>query len=211
MTTKPPTLGQVRALIGQMLGSASDQVRLSPTLLDLVRQLPPSHGELASRYRFDRAALFSLIANFYDLAEDRPVSRNIRLPWDAWVRGVQVFVLPAMAFAEVPSPADFLLAATQRAALLNYGSGWRGLVDVDWRITTRQGFIGDGSGDLLAPAASVSGDGEFSADLDWRLEREDTIIVRCRNRYDRVIRNECEFVRSLPWVCVAFWSEKTQP
>jgi len=207
----PPTLEQVRAVMTQMMGNASDQVRLAPTLQEMVRQLPPPGGELLSRYQFDRAGLYSLCTNFYWLAEDAVRSQVIRCPKDMWIRSVHVFVMPSLVFAEPPPSADLLLAAQQRALLCNYGTNWRCLVDVAWRLGGKQGFITDTKGDLLAPAAQVSGDGEFPAYLDWKLEREDTIIVKVHNRIDRTISAECvtDIYRTLKWICVAFWAEAT--
>lgn len=212
MSATQANLVEVRSLLSQMLGSASDMVRLAPALSERVRQLPPADADLLSRYAFERAGLYSYVANFFDLPEDAPQSQNIRIPDDCWIRGVDVCVLPALYFEELPDAATWLTATQLRANLSRrYGMGWRGLVDVDWRIPSQQGFIQDGYGDLLAPASQVAGDGEFSVPLDWRLQREDTIIVRCANRINRTVDAECAtyLKRTLPWVAVVFRAEKT--
>lgn len=212
MSATHADLVEIRSLLTQMLGNAGDLVRMAPLLSERVRQLPPPESDLLSRYQFERAGLYSYAVNFFDLPEDLPQSQNIRIPDDCWIRGVDVCVLPALYFAELPDP-DVWHAAAQLRALLSrrYGSNWRGLVDVDWRIPSQQGFIQDGYGDLFAPASQVAGDGEFSVPLDWRLRREDTIIVRCVNRLNRSVDAECAtFIqRALPWVAVVFRAEKT--
>lgn len=211
MSATHSSLLEIRSLLSQMLGNAADLVRLAPRLAQAVRELPPADSDLLSRYRFDRAALYSLVANFFELPEDEPQTQHIRIPDDCWIRGVNVCALPALVFEQLPSPSEWLDAARMRALLSQrYGSNWRGLVDVDWRIPAQQGFIQDGYGDLLAPATQAAGDGEFSVDLDWRLQREDTIVVRCANRLNRSVDAECATAlrRKLPWVAVVFWAEK---
>ena len=208
--TSAPTLHDVRALIGQMLQSPSDQVRLAASLRDMVAQLGPGQARLQSRVDFDRAALYALCANFFDLtdaAEER--SETIRIPHDMWIRGVHAFCLPSLQESTVEAD-GILLTAEQRRRLLDYGTNWRGLFEVSWRLNAKQGFITDGHGELMVPAASVTGDGERMADLDWQLEREDTIVVRCRNRIRRIFPTDCVTAlgRTLPWIVVAFWGER---
>lgn len=209
MSATPPSLVDVRSVLTQMLGSASEQVRQSSYLVQMVRELPPSPGAMKSRVRFDRAALMSLCANFFNLRENVPASKNIRVPEDCWVRGVSAVVLPSVSFDQVPDAAAWYAATQMRALLTRYGTNWRGLVEVDWRIPAQQGFIQDGQADVMAPAAQVTGDGEFSVDLDWRLNREDTIVVRATNRLNRTLDAECDsaIVREFPWVAVVFWAE----
>jgi hypothetical protein len=208
----PVSLQDVRSLTQKMLASPSDQVRLAAALRDLVQQLPPERSQLLSRVQFDRAGLWSLVANFFDVPdEDEPPPQIIRIPHDVWIRGVQVFALPALD-ADRWEADGLLLIAQQRAELIRYGTNWRGLVEVNWRLNNSQGFISSGMGELLAPAAQVSGDGQHSAALDWRLQRDDTISVRVRNRIRRIFPTDCATAleRTLPWICVAFWAEEVE-
>jgi len=204
------TLLDIRSMITQMLGSASDQVRLAPQLSRRVRELPPSDSDLCSRPRFDRAAGDTFVANFFELPEDDPQSELIRIPRNAWIRGVNVCVLPSIEFDQTPSPGEWWEQASLRALLNRYGTNWRGLVDLTWRIEDSFGFIQDGTARVRAPAACISGDGEFSADLDWRLERDQNINVTAVNRLERVLDPECatNIARALPWVAVCFWAER---
>jgi hypothetical protein len=204
------SLQEISTLLTQMLGSASDQVRLMPTLAQQVRQLPPPDSVLLSRPVFDRAGLWSYCGNFFNLGQEVTASQVIRIPEPSWIRGVDICVLPSLYFDQFPDPGVWLQAAEQRALLCRYGTNWRGLVDVDWRLTGKQGFIQDGHGDRDAPATQVSGDGEFSVPLDWRLDRDDGILVRCSNRVNRVLDPECNTYveRTLRWVAVIFWAEE---
>lgn len=204
------TLLEIRSMITQMLGSASDQVRLSSQLSRRVRELPPPDAELCSRPRFDRAAGDTYVANFFELPEDDPQTELIRIPKDAWIRGVNVCVLPSLEFEQTPGPGEFWEQACLRALLNRYGTNWRGLIDLTWRIEDSFAFIEDGMARVRAPAACISGDGEFSADLDWRLKQDQNITVTAVNRLERVLDPECatNIARALPWVAVCFWAER---
>lgn len=211
MTATHASLQQIRQVLGQMLGNANDLVRLAPSLSEMVRELPPPDAQLLSRYRFDRAGLYTYVANFFNMPEDEPRTEDIRIPDDCWIRGVNICALPALWWEEPPTATVWDQQARLRGLVARrYGANWRGLVDVDWRIPSQQGFIQDGAGDLLAPGTLVSGDGQFSVPLDWRLKRDDHIIVRCVNRLNRVVDAECvtALYRSLPWVAVVFWAQK---
>jgi hypothetical protein len=209
-TVTHATLLEIRSMLTQMLGNASDQVRMAAALAQRVRELPPPDAELLSRPVFERAGLWSFCCNFFNLEENATESQPIRIPHDCWIRGVDICVLPSLSFVEVPTTAIWYQAAVMRALLCQYGTNWRGLVDVDWRVPSDQGFVSDGRGDTLGPAAQLSGDGEFSVALDWDLDREDTIIVRCSNQINRIIDPTCDtyIERTLPWVAVAFWAEE---
>ena len=207
----PVTLQDVRTLIAQMLSNPADQVRLASSLQQLVQQLPPARSEVMSRYKFERAGLWSYVANFFDAEDDQEsVPEIIRIPHDSWIRGVQAFALPALDEDRVTAD-GLLLTARQRSLLATrYGSNWRGLFEVNWRINSRQGFISTGTGEILATAAQATGDGQYSANLDWRLQQEDTIEVRVRNRIRRVFPTDCVTAldRVIPWICVIFWAEE---
>ncbi len=205
------SLVEIRSMLTQMLGNSRDQVALAPLLAQMVRELPPPRSDLLSRPRFDRAGVQSFCANFYRMPEDEEQSQQIRISSDAWIRGVSICVLPAIEFEEPPEdPADFYAATVLRSLLCRYGSNWRGLVDVRWRIEDDQGFIGDGQAALSVPATQVSGDGEFSVPMDWRLNRDQQINVMCTNRLERVVDPICDtyLQRTLPWVAVTYWAER---
>lgn len=202
---------EIRSLITQMLGNAGDSVRMASQLARRVRELPPPDADLCSRVRFDRAGLQTYVANFFQLPEDDPQTEIVRIAHDSWIRGVSICVLPALDFTSPPQdPATWYLAASLRALLNRYGTNWRGLVDLTWRIEDSQGFIQDGNAAVRGPAASVSGDGEFSADLDWKLKQDQNITVTCVNRIERAVDQECDthLARALPWVAVCFWAER---
>jgi len=205
-----PSLLEIRSLLTQMLGNARDQVAMLPNLSAQVRALPPPNAELLSSPRFDRAALQTYVANFFRMPEDLEQGQQIRISFDSWIRGVSICVLPALEFEQAPDAATWENATALRALLCHYGTLWRGLVDVRWRIEDDQGFISDGIAAVTAPASQLAGDGEFSAPLDWRLNREQQINVTCINRLERVVDPECPtyFQRTLPWVAVAFWAER---
>jgi len=202
---------EIRSMITQMLGNAGDSVRMAGRLAQRVRELPPPDSDLFSRLKFARAGLQSYVANFFQLPEDDPQTEIVRIAHDAWIRGVSICVLPALDFEAPPQDPDEWYIATSLRALLNrYGTNWRGLVDLTWRIEDSQGFIQDGNAAVRGPAASVSGDGEFSADLDWKLKRDQNIAVTCVNRIERAVDQECDthIARDLPWVAVCFWAER---
>lgn len=210
MTATHTSLLEVRSMITQMLGNSSDQVRMAARLAKHVRELPPPNAELCSRPRFDRAGDRTYVANFFSLPEDQPQTQLIRIPRDSWIRGVSVCVLPAIYFEQTPQPGEWWEQASFRALLNRYGTNWRGLVDLTWRIEDSFGFITDGQANIRAVASQISGDGEFSADLDWRLKQDQNVSVTCVNRLERAVDPECEveLVRSLVWVAVCFWAER---
>lgn len=206
----PIRLQDVHSLLQQMIHSPADQVRLAAQVSELVRNLPPERGELLSRYQFDRPGLCSYVANWFNVEQDRdPGPEIVRIPHDAWIRGVTAFALVALDETQTET-AGFLPAAQQRkAAIETSGVGARGLFDVSWRINSKQGFISSGASELEAPATLVTGDGQWAAALDWRLQQEDTIKVRVRNRIRRMFPALCVTTidRTIPWICVTFWAE----
>jgi hypothetical protein len=212
-STTHASLIEVRSMITQMLGNAGDEVRMVDQLAKRVRELPPADAALKSRPRFDRSGLQSYCANFFRLPEDLELTKQIRIAHDCWVRGVTVSVLPALAWEEEPpTAAAWFQAAHMRALVNRYGSNWRALVDIRWRIEDDQGFIQDGYAAVAAPATQVAGDGEAPAALDWTLKRDQHIVVNVTNRINRTIDPVCAtaFVRELPWVAVNFWAERDE-
>jgi hypothetical protein len=207
----PIQLSDVHSLLRQMLASPSDMVRESATLRDMVRNLPPEQAELLSRYRFDRGTLQAYVANFFDVAQDRQnYVETIRIPHDAWIRGVQAHAVVALDEEETEQEGTVSAWEQRRAVCRPYGTGFRALFDVNWRLNSRQGFVTDGSGEVLAPATLVAGDGIHSVPMDWRLQKEDTIKVRVRNRTLQVFPAGCANVLApaIPWIAVVFWAEE---
>jgi hypothetical protein len=206
------SLVEIQSMLTQALADAGDQVRLVETLAKRVRELPPPNALLKSRPKFARAALQTYPANFFEMPENVELTKQIRIAHDCRIRGVQVAVLPALEFDQTPDSATWWTAAHMRALLNRYGQNWRAFVDVRWRIEDYQGFITDGYAAVVPPATMVSGDGVFSADLDWTLKRDQHIVVDCTNRISRIVDPECEtyFKRELPWVAVVFWAERDE-
>ena len=206
---RPATAQAVYSQAQQMLQSPADLVTQSSQLRDLVRNLPPDRGELLSRPAFERAALVSLCANFFDVPDGLETDpQQIRVPYDCWVRAVQCIALPAVNATTVGAVGLFP-TAFERSQLSRYGTNFRGLVEVNWKLNGKQGFVSTGLAEILAPAPLVTGDGEHSAPLDWRLQQEETIAVRCRVRFDRLQPPTCvqpPIERTIPWVAVIFWA-----
>lgn len=207
----PITLQTIYSTIQRMRQSPGDSVRMVSQLRNMITELPPPHAELVSRYQFARGALWTYPVNFFDVPEDGyPPVQIVELPHDAWIRGVQALCLPRLDATFVTNN-DLLVAAEQRRLLSEaLGTNWRGLFDLTYRISTRQGFISTGTGDIEPPAALVSGDGQYSAELDWRLQKKDTIQVRIRNRIGEVFGDAVTpaIDRTLPWVACCFWGEE---
>lgn len=210
----PIRLQDVYSLIQSMIRSPADQVRLASQLRSMVQALPPERGELISRGKFARCGLWSYVANFFDVAQTgEPPVQVIRVPHDSWIRSVHAFAL-----VEYDDPYvqqwDLQVAAEQRNLLHEAtGTNFRGLIETNWRINSQQGFVSTGTSEILSPATLVAGDGQHGADLDWRLQQEDTIEVRCRNRVNEVLTlndnpRNVAINRTLPWVCVVFWAEE---
>lgn len=211
----PIRLQDVYSLVQRMIQSPADQVRLASQLRSMVQSLPPEQSELISRYKFDRAGLWSYCANFFDVTDgEEPPVQVIRIPHDSWIRSVHAYALTALD-EDFKTAQGFRQAARARD-IVNEGTGsnFRGLFEVNWRINTRQGFISSGTGEIRAPATLVAGDGQYPADLDWRLQQEDTIEVRVRNRIGQLYQSttvpppDAPISRTIPWIVVDFWAEE---
>lgn len=207
----PVRLQDVYSTLQQMLQSPADQVRMSSSLRDMVRNLPPEKGEIFSRQEFERAGTHSYVANFFDVAETGEApTQVIRIPHDSWIRGVHAFALTALDETQVTAE-GLLDAANQRLLVQRTtGTNFRGIIDLNWRLNGSQGFISSGRGELIWRATAMAGDGQYSAALDWRLQQEDTIEVRCRNRIRAIFPagEDTSLARVIPWVCVIFWAQQ---
>jgi hypothetical protein len=211
----PVTPQLVLSLIQQMLASPADQVRLASQLRSMVQAMPPPHAELVSRYRFDRAGLWTYSANFFNVAPNVEAPLEvIRIPHDCWIRSVHAYALTRL--DQTFEVANGMLHAARFRDTVNEatGSNFRGLFETNWKLNARQGFISSGVSERLAPATLVCGDGQNAAELDWRLQQEDTIEVRVRNIFRNLFRDSTGsppakgIYPTIPWVCVSFWAEE---
>jgi hypothetical protein len=213
----PVSLSDVRLMAERMASSASDAVALSSDFGALVSRLGPERGELLSRYRFERASLWSLGVSFENVPPDAvPPQKVIRCNRDMWVRGVVAQAYTHLAIAPSDDAVDPELEMWQAL-----GSS-RNLFDALWRLNSIQGFINAGGQEnapieALEPAATITGDGFFFVPLDWRLEREQTIEVTVRSRMLSVLPAGMVFatdvelpdiLRTLRWIVVSFWCEE---
>lgn len=206
MITGPSTYAEARALAVRMAQNPADAVAFASKLAELIENLPPPKSELLSRYAFDRASLWTLAASFENVAvgpEAPP--QEIRVEHDVWIRGVCAVAIPEIPAAYVNLAYGALLSRQCR-----FTTNYRQLIELNWRIDARQGFISNGTGEILGPAVLDTGDGEFMAPLDWRLQKDQYIEVRCRSRFDefQTSDNGSPLNASLRWVVVAFWGEE---
>lgn len=210
---RPIELEDLRAVLQKMSGSAADAVALAKTVPDMLRRLPPPAAQLMSRPHFERATLWSYVADFEDVRPDGETTPQvIRIQKDCWIRGVQVQVYAGFPI-EDPDLVNLVgLWATLQGLSDAYGNNNRALVELNWRIDSAQGFISTGTSETLERAALIAGDGQFSAALDWRLQTEQTIEVRCRSLirdfFPVALLSDAE--ATLRWVVVTFWGEQLE-
>lgn len=205
----PASYKEVLALAERMARSPADAVSFAGRLSELVTSLPPAKSELLSRPMFERATLWTLVASFENVEvgpEAPPLT--IRVQHDAWIRGVVACAIPDIAVAEVP-PAQYLpFLAFQCWRTTNN----RDKFETNWRIDGKQGFVSNGTGEILAPATLATGDSEYPANLDWRLQKDQTIQVRVRSRWNEFQPSEVEddeaAAARIRWLVVAFWEEE---
>lgn len=206
---KPVSLEQVRAVLQHMNGNAAQAVALAANLPDLLGRLEPPSAQLMSRPQYERATLWTYTAQFEDVETTGEAPPEvIRVQHDLWVRGVNVQVIPGWSFAEGSINAYSAFFFAQRLATIN-GPNNSWAVELNWRVDARQGFISTGTSETLERASLIAGDGRFSAPLDWRLQKDQTIEVRCRSLlrdfFPAVLLPD-DFAR-LRWVVVTFWGE----
>lgn len=202
----PASYAEARALAERMAASPADAVSFAGKLAELVQNLPPQKSELLSRYIFDRPGLWTLVASFENV-ETGPEAppQIIRIQHDVWIRGVVGVAIPQL---PIPSPDDFGLMLSQQC---RFTTNNRDKFECNWRIDARQGFVGTGAGEILAPATLVTGDGFYVAPLDWRLQKDQYIEVRLRSRFPEfipagLVQDPDALV--LRWALVCFWAEE---
>jgi hypothetical protein len=206
-----PTLSDAISLTDRMVANPADSVTLAPQLLETIRLLPPARAELLSRPSFQRASLWSLATTFERLSPgpDGP-PQIIRCQRDVWIRGVQAQAYLAPAESEDVSAIDALRRL--RRVCGQAGSNLRGLVELNWRLDGKQGFISTGQAEILARGTSITGDGFWSSPLDWQLQKDQVIEVRARARTLDFLPLEDETIsevdRQVRWLVVTFWAEE---
>lgn len=206
---KPATLEEIQAIAERMQGGHVDALALSEELLDRTLTLPPSRSELLSRPYFERASKWTLVASFIDPPETaEAVPQNIELKRDMVIRGVECQIM--LAQTEFPTDAPAPVMGPLAAA---YGCNNRYLGEMNFRVDSVQGFQSEGRAEVLERAVRITGDGTFSAPLDWELQMEQTIDVRFRSLLLEFFgaANIDTLGLSIPWVIVTFWGEDRKP
>lgn len=207
---KPTSLAEVKAVLQRMSGNAADAVALAANLPDMIGRLEPASARLMSRPHFERATLWTYSAQFENVPTTGEAPPDvIRVQHDLWVRGVECQVIFG---PEVPDPALYeAIFGILQSTIVN-SSNLRHLVELNWRVDARQGFISTGTSETMESAALITGDGTYSAPLDWRLQKDQTIEVRCRSLLRYLVPAELlpDVNALLRWVVVTFWGEALQ-
>ena len=204
----PTSIAQVRQLAQQMANNPADAVALGAQLGSLIRDLPPDRATLLSRPHFERATLWVYGVSFENVeiasASEAP-PQIIRLQHDIWLRGIEAQVILKHEDSET---LEFF-----KLAQLSFGTNNRAFVECNWRVDARQGFVSDGQAEILQDALSITGDGQFSAAIDWRLQKDQTIEVRLRSKLLELLGpanvgedGPFEDMR-MRWAVITFWGE----
>ena len=204
-----PSIAEALALSVRLGSNPGDAPTLAPMLADAIRMLPPRGSELLSRPAFQRATLWTMASVFERIppgAEFGPI--NVMAQRDLWIRGVEIQAYLAPVVDGDPTlPFQRLRRICGQA-----GTNLRGLIDCNWRIDGQQGFISSGQSEILGRGSLLGGDSAFSVDLDWQLQKTQTIEVRLRNRVRDFLPAAAEGVtdldRTIRYACVAFWGEE---
>ena len=205
------SLADVVLVLERMKSNPAEAVQLSQLLPELIGNLTPPAAQLLSRPHFECASLWSPTAQFEFVApRGEAPTQNIRIQEDMWIRGVQCSVLPGLARGAT-TVANWLQLFSYLQGLANVtGENGRGLVELAWRIDARQGFISSGTNEIFSIASLITGDGTWSAPLDWQLQKDQVIEVRLRSRildYLTPSQDLPEAALALRWVNVTFWAE----
>src|SRR6185503_17351952 len=214
MGFRGPSYQDAIAVAQRMAQNPADSVSLVGQLVTLLANLPPPASELLSRPDFERASLWTLGTFFENVtATSSPPLRVIEMQRDVWIRGVQAQAYPL--FVETgQAPADALFEQLSFfRELREYAStNGRPLFEANWRLNGKQGFISSGSTEVFAPGAVIAGDGFFSAPMDWRLQKGETLEVRVQSRMSDILPANLAGVsdanRVLRLVTVTFWAEE---
>ncbi len=211
----PSSLNEAIALADRMAANPADAVSMADTLVSVIERLPPPSSALLSRPLFQRASLWSLGVSFENVLPNGEAPPEVILcQHDVWIRGVSICVIPQVTLPQSANLADLTARLRLfREACITQGTNNRGLVEANWRVDARQGFISEGQAEILAPGTLIAGDGFWSAPLDWRLQKDQTIEVRIRSRMNQLFplslgANFTDAQRVLRWVTVVFWAEE---
>lgn len=201
------TLDDVRALAQSMVASPANAVQLAGELQTSIQKLPPPRADIITRPDFERAALWTYTASFENLPNSGIVQETqpIEVQRDVWVRSVSACaIVQQEEVGELPESYQF--------AGLNLGANNRWIFEVNWTLEDDRGFITRGLSEILAPGNAVTGDGERSAPVGWRLQKNSTIVVRARSLLAQeqplLLEPDSESEAVLRWLVVNFWCEE---
>jgi hypothetical protein len=206
MSRRPTSLEELEGLARTMAGSPAQAVSMAASMADKARELPPPRSELLSRPLWARGSLWTEGVSFEFVPNDGSESppQIIRLQHDMWIRGVEACAL----FQAFDDPENLLEA--QAGLNRSFGSQNRWAAEANWRVDARQGFVSSGQAEILAPLNTIAGDGSFSAALDWKLQKDQTIEVRARSRLGDVlgpIAKDEDNGFLIRWLVVTFFGE----
>lgn len=212
----PSSIDEALALSERMAANPADAVSMASQLADVLDRLPPEASTLLSRPVFARASLWTLGVSFENVLPDGEAPpQTILCQHDVWIRSVQIQAIPKFVEGSEGNLIDLLRKLRLfREACATQGTNGRFLVDANWRVDARQGFISQGQSEILGPGTLISGDGFFTAPLDWRLQKDQTIEVRLRSRMRDFLPDTIspglitDADRELRWVTVTFWAEE---
>lgn len=186
---KPVSLEMCASLAEQLAANPADAVHQLPLLRKWLRELPPAYAELVSRPEWNAASLWrnSIVIENLEPGEDRV--EVVRSQRDLWIRGCVAQAIPSInPELEDPDSADEL---TEALAQLRLGacapsSQFRSFFDFNIRLDGSMGFFSRGkSGGVEIGAEGAAGSAIRMAKMDWRLETNQNIEIRVRNRSEQ--------------------------
>jgi len=206
---KPVSLEQCAALAKRMAANPAEAVHQMGQLSKWLHDMGPLSSEILSRYEFERASIATW-AQTFDLGPGEEDTLTIVLPRDAWIRGINAVaqvVVPAE-FEDIESIVGFYGFVK---SLTGFGTNNRWLFDCKWSLDDDQAFQSIGaSGRTEAPATSVTGDGEYSATVDWKLQHEDVVSIFVRNKTNTLIDPAAGIPGFDLSITVALWAQPTE-
>ena len=205
MSRRPTTLEEMEGLARTMAGSPAQAVSMAASMADKARELPPPRSELLSRPLWARGSLWTEGVSFEFVPNDGSESppQIIRLQHDMWIRGVEACAL----FQSFGDGEDMIEI---QGGMRQFGNQNRWAAEANWRVDARQGFVSSGQAEILAPLNSIAGDGSFSAALDWKLQKDQTIEVRARSRLGDVLGEIATDTQNgflIRWLVITFFGE----